>query len=211
MRSGSPKVAARDHPADPLISPCSTACACCTSRAAVPSSVPAGSRCRQRYRPQRSRVTTGRGAGDVQREIAHLPGYTPPAGTPISPPAPVIPQTALQSVDSPQSILQAVRDNVQLAGGREAPVRDSAWATRATTSGGTVTVTLRATGPGTAHVHLYREGAGVLGARTVTVTGAGTVQVRVPVSTTSSATPDVVLIGFVADSGGTLASGTAIS
>lgn len=154
--------------------------------------------------------TWGGVQGDPYRwGLATLPGYTPPAGTPTMPPAPVIPRTALQSVDSPQSILQAVRDNVPLAGGREAPAGDTAWATGATAAGTTVTVTLRATGPGIAHVHLYGDGTGVLGARTVTVPGAGSVRIRVPVTGTAGV-PAVALVGFVARAGGTLASAAAL-
>ncbi|ALG13173.1 hypothetical protein AOZ06_45600 [Kibdelosporangium phytohabitans] len=40
---------------------------------------------------------------------AKLDGYTPPAGRPIDPPAPVLPLEALLSVDSPESLAQSVR------------------------------------------------------------------------------------------------------
>jgi LmbE family N-acetylglucosaminyl deacetylase len=40
---------------------------------------------------------------------AQLDGYTPPAGRPIDPPAPVLPLEALASVDSPQSLAQSIR------------------------------------------------------------------------------------------------------
>lgn len=40
---------------------------------------------------------------------ATMDGYTPPAGRPIDPPAPVLPLDALLSVDSPQSLSQSLR------------------------------------------------------------------------------------------------------
>ncbi len=47
---------------------------------------------------------------------AKVEGYTPPAGRPTTSPEPVIPLSALSSLDSPPSLQQAVAINVPLAG-----------------------------------------------------------------------------------------------
>ncbi|MEV0383631.1 sugar-binding protein [Nonomuraea sp. NPDC050643] len=66
--------------------------------------------------------TWGGVQGDPYRwGVATLPGYEPPADRPATPP--VIPDAALSSLDSPQSLEQAVRVGVPLAGGPAA--RDS--------------------------------------------------------------------------------------
>ena len=61
---------------------------------------------------------------------ATLDGYTPPPELPAEPRDPVFPREAALSVDSPQSIAQAARDGVALAGGPQAVRRDSDRAAR---------------------------------------------------------------------------------
>jgi LmbE family N-acetylglucosaminyl deacetylase len=135
---------------------------------------------------------------------ARLAGYTPPPGRPTTPPAPVIPDTALSSLDSPQSLEQAVRINVPLAGDPAAPRGASGWVTGAFRRGGTVLVTLRATAAGRAHLFV-RDAEGTAGSRVVTVPGRGATTVRVPLSR-SLAGRATVLAGWQATGGGTLAS-----
>ena len=134
---------------------------------------------------------------------ATLEGYTPPADRPTEAPEPVIPLTALSSLDSPQSLEQAVRIDVPLAGDPASRRSDAGWVTDARRSGSTVDVRLRANGPGTAHVHVV-DGSGVVGSRTVEV-DRGTPRVRVPLSRAPVGATRV-LVGWLDDEGGTLAS-----
>lgn len=108
-----------------------------------------------------------------------LPGHTPPPGMPTTPPAPVMPTDATDSVGSPESILQAVRTGVPLAAGPEAPRSDTARIVgRPRVSGGSTTVRLVATGRGTAHVHVW-DGK-LLGTKTVEIRRPGATTVTVP-------------------------------
>ncbi|MFD0686228.1 sugar-binding protein [Actinomadura fibrosa] len=126
--------------------------------------------------------TWGGVQGDPYRwGLLSLPGHTPPSGIPTTPPAPVMPTDAAASVNSPESILQAVRTGVPLAAGAAAPLSDTARIVgRPKTAGGSTTVKLLATGPGTAHVHVWdgkvlgtvKVDIGRAGVRTVTVPGA---------------------------------------
>ncbi|HUR01673.1 MAG TPA: sugar-binding protein, partial [Nonomuraea sp.] len=76
--------------------------------------------------------TWGGVQGDPYRwGVATLPGYQPPAGRPTTPPDPVIPDTGLSSLDSPQSLEQAVRVHLPLAGGPAAKESESGWVTSA--------------------------------------------------------------------------------
>ncbi|NDU73172.1 hypothetical protein GWI34_11075 [Actinomadura sp. DSM 109109] len=128
-----------------------------------------------------------------------LPGHTPPAGLPTTPPPPVMPTDATRSVNAPESILQAVRTGVPLAAGPAAPRSDTARiAGRPAVSGGSTTVRLVATGPGTAHVHVW-DGR-LLGTRQVEIRKAGTTTVTVPGAT------GTVTMAFEAAKGGTASS-----
>jgi len=137
---------------------------------------------------------------------ATVQGYTPPAGRSTEPPEPVIPLSALHSVDSPLSIHQAVRDNVPLAGGAAAPDGDSAWLSAARAAGGGVRVRLWATGPGRAHLFVRGGHAGTLGQRTLTVAGAGRMTVWLPLRAGTEPKAERVLMSFAGRDGGTLSS-----
>ncbi|MBT2212529.1 MULTISPECIES: sugar-binding protein [Actinomadura] len=141
--------------------------------------------------------TWGGVQGDPYRwGLVSLPGHTPPAGMPTTPPEPVMPTDAASSVNSPESILQAVRTGVPLAAGPEAPRSDTARITgRPKPSGGSVSVRLRATGPGTANLQVW-DGK-VLGTKKVEITRAGVQTVAVP------GTSGVVTLAFEARKGGT--------
>ncbi|TDD76184.1 sugar-binding protein [Actinomadura rubrisoli] len=144
--------------------------------------------------------TWGGVQGDPYRwgQVA-LPGHTPPAGMPTTPPAPVMPTDAADSVSSPESILQAVRTGVPLAAGPAAPWSDTARIIgRPKVSGGATTVRLLATGPGTAHVHVW-DGK-VLGTKKVEIRRAGVQTVTVPGAS------GVLAVAFEAKKGGTASS-----
>ena len=94
--------------------------------------------------------TWGGVQGDPYRwGIAKLPGWTPPE---VEAKEPVIPLDALESVDSPQSIAQAVRTRVALSGGPHAVKRHSAKLVNAKRRGKAVRVRVKVRGAGTAHL-----------------------------------------------------------
>ncbi|NUW42321.1 sugar-binding protein [Nonomuraea rhodomycinica] len=153
--------------------------------------------------------TWGGVQGDPYRwGVATLPGYQPPAGRPTTPPDPVIPATGLSSLDSPQSLEQAVRLGLPLAGGPAAKASESGRATSATGGQGAAKVTLRAAGPGEAHLFV-RDDKGTAGSRVVKVGGKGVTTVSVPVTRALGADPAVVA-GWLAPGGGTTASRAAV-
>ncbi|WP_029212030.1 sugar-binding protein [Arsenicicoccus bolidensis] len=123
-----------------------------------------------------------------------LDGYVPPAGRSTTPKEPVIPLEALSSLDSPQSVAQAVVDNVALAGGPSATLRTGGWIESVRPAYGEAVVTVRAARAGVAHVSLM-DASGVLGRRTVEVPGRGTLAVRVPVTRPAVGTP-TALVGW---------------
>ena len=135
--------------------------------------------------------------GDPYRwGLVSLPGHTPPSGMPTTPPPPVMPTDATRSVNAPESIIQAVRTGVPLAAGPAAPRSDTAKIVgRPAVSGGSTTVRLLATGPGTAHVHVW-DGK-LLGTKEVRIRGAGTTTVTVPGAT------GTLTVAFEAAKGGT--------
>lgn len=148
--------------------------------------------------------TWGGVQGDPYRwGVATLPGYQPPAGRPTTPPDPVIPDNALSSLDSPQSLEQAVRVHLPLAGGPAAKESESGWVTSAASGQNAVKVTLRANAAGKAHLFV-RDDQGTAGNRVVTVSGRGTTTVTVPLTRAAGAHPTVVA-GWQATGGGTLA------
>ncbi len=153
--------------------------------------------------------TWGGVQGDPYRwGIATLPGYLPPAGRPTTPPDPVIPDTGLSSLDSPQSLEQAVLLGLPLAGGPAAKPSESGSVTFAAGARDAVKVTLRAGSAGRAHLFV-RDAQGTAGSRVVTVSGGGTTTVRVPLSRATGAHP-VVVAGWQARTGGTAASRTRV-
>lgn len=130
---------------------------------------------------------------------AKLPGYQPPASRPTKPSEPVIADSAARSVRSPDSISQSVRTGIPLAGEPNAPAEDTARPLAARTEPGAVTVDLRATGPGRAHLFIQDPRGGTLGSRELEVRGDQAV--RIPVSAKPG--PDSrALLAFEARSGG---------
>ena len=134
---------------------------------------------------------------------AEVEGYTPPAGRPTTAPEPVIPLSALSSLDSPQSLQQAVAIDVPLAGGAASTRANSGWVDKARLRGDTALVRMRANAAGTAHVHVV-DATGVLGSRTVKVAAGkheyGVVLDREPKGGVT------VYVGWQDAAGGTLAS-----
>ncbi|QFY08776.1 hypothetical protein GBF35_20715 [Nonomuraea phyllanthi] len=147
--------------------------------------------------------TWGGVQGDPYRwGVATLTGFEPPADRPV--PDPVIPDTALSSLDSPQTLEQAVRVHVPLAGGPAAEREESGQVTSASTTRDGVKVTIRASAAGTAHVFV-RDEQGTAGSRVVPVPRRGTTTVTVPLSRALAGRPSVVA-GWEASGGGTAAS-----
>ncbi|REF00875.1 sugar-binding protein [Thermomonospora umbrina] len=144
--------------------------------------------------------TWGGVQGDPYRwGLVTLPGHVPPSGMPTTAPPAVMPTEVTRSANSPESILQAARTGVPLAGGPAAPPSaTAAIGGRPTVSGGRTVFRLRATGPGTAHAYVW-DGR-VLGRRTLEVDRAGTYTVTVPGGT------GTLTVAFVSDRGGTASS-----
>lgn len=144
--------------------------------------------------------------GDPYRwGVATLAGYTPPAGRPTTAPAPVMPTDALSSLDSPQSIEQAVRNNVALAGLPASPVSRAGWLVDAYATNGRTLVLTRgsANTNGTAHVFV-RDADGISFADTVSIpAGTRTYRITLDRPLTVGAT---VLAGWDDGAGGTLSS-----
>ncbi|MEC3978990.1 sugar-binding protein [Amycolatopsis sp. H20-H5] len=118
---------------------------------------------------------------------ASLPGYTPPADRPVAPPAPVLPLEVLASVDSPQSIDQAVRTGFPLGG---APAAKPVWLGPGFLAAGE---------NGTAHVFTVDNTGKVLDRRVITVS---------PGLTPLPETTGRILVGFTNPNGGTSAAAT---
>ena len=140
--------------------------------------------------------TWGGVQGDPYRwGIANLPGWTPPE---VETKEPVIPLDALESVDSPQSIAQAVRTGVALSGGPHAAKRSSAKLLNAKRAGKAVRARIRVHGAGEAHLFAVgRDGTAVASKRVSLRPGVRTV--RIP----KAAGAKRVLLGYAADAGGT--------
>lgn len=149
--------------------------------------------------------TWGGVQGDPYRwGVATLPGYRPPPDRPVTPPDPVIPDTALSSLDSPQSLEQSVRVHVPPAGGAAARASETGQVVSASGGRDAVRVTLRAAARGEAHLFV-RDARGTAGSRVVTVSGKGTTTVTVPLTRALAERPTVVT-GWQAPGGGTAAS-----
>jgi LmbE family N-acetylglucosaminyl deacetylase len=86
---------------------------------------------------------------------AYLQGYTPPAGQSDTPTAPIIPASAAQGVDSPQTIYQSARNGVPIAGLAPAPASDQLSIASSSLQPSSANLSLTATGSGRAHVFLW--------------------------------------------------------
>ncbi len=149
--------------------------------------------------------TWGGVQGDPYRwGVATLPGYTPPADRPTEAPEPVIPRTALSSLDSPPSLEQAVRNDVPLAGGPASAPQRAGWVERVSTSKDTAWVRLHTNAAGTAHVYVV-DGKGTIGSRTVTIGGATERGITVDLDRRGGSNTRVY-VGWLDRAGGTLAS-----
>ncbi len=137
---------------------------------------------------------------------AVLDGYQPPADRATTPADPVIPTEALSSLDSPQSIEQAVRTNVALAGMPASRNGERAWAEKAKLRHGAVQARLRVQDGGTAHVVVV-DADGVAGEIVTHVarTRSGLATVRVPLDRALVGRA-AVLVGWDDGAGGTFSS-----
>ena len=86
---------------------------------------------------------------------AYLPGYQSPPGRSTTPSTPIIPDSALASADSPQSIWQSAVSGVPFAGAAPAPAGDQITVRQTSLAGNRATLRLHASGPGRAHIYLW--------------------------------------------------------
>lgn len=138
---------------------------------------------------------------------AIMDGYTPPADRSTTPAKPVMPLDAAQSVDSPQSVLQAATIGIPLAGGPAAPADDTVTiSTAPALSADGVTVGLTATGAGKAHVLLWTGQARVAD-QIIPLSAGQTDTVSLPLDAATRAQVSqggpMVLVAFEAANGGT--------
>ena len=110
--------------------------------------------------------TWGGVQGDPYRwGVARLPGWEPPT---VEPTDPVIPSEALSSLSSPQSIAQAARTRVPLAGGPAAePGHRAVLTDQVAVNGNDVRVRLHAQAKGLARLFVYDRRHGTLAAEQV--------------------------------------------
>ena len=128
--------------------------------------------------------------------LATLPGLADAGSDPV---APIMPDTAALSIDSPQSIAQSAEDGVGLGGGPELPARTATLTSaRLSDSGDEVEVRLRTRTDGRANVFLW-DGDGVAGSVSVEVES-GRTTVDVPV-TGGDGGDLTALVAFVTDDG----------
>lgn len=130
-----------------------------------------------------------------------------PAGPPAPPPAPVLPLDALSSVDSPQSIDQAVRLNTSLGGAP--PAGDAGTRlTGAQAEQGEVHARLEVNGPGRVHLFVLDANGAVLADQGLEVNDQGerNVSIKIP-----NGTPARVLAGFTTPGGAPTASATDVA
>ncbi len=138
---------------------------------------------------------------------ATLPGYTAPAGMPTQAPAPKVPDTAAQSIASPQSILQSVRNDVPPGGHQAAGPGRTALIRSATISGEELVAVLETRGPGTAHLFAH-DGDDTLAHTKVVRDSAGVSTVRWQLDAAQRLAMEKqgsVLLGFATPDGGTVA------
>src|SRR5215469_51795 len=86
---------------------------------------------------------------------AYLQDYTPPAGQSDTLTTPIIPASAAQGVDSPQTIYQSARNGVPIAGLAPAPASDQLSITSSSLQPSSANLSLTATGSGQAHIFLW--------------------------------------------------------
>jgi hypothetical protein len=86
---------------------------------------------------------------------ATLPGYTPPASLPDTPPDPTISSSNLNGVDSPQTIHQSATDGVPIAGRPPAPANDRIGDVDVDLRSNRAEVEIKASGRGRAHIFLW--------------------------------------------------------
>lgn len=142
--------------------------------------------------------TWGGVQGDPYRwGVATLPGYRP-VSRPV--PDPVIPDSALSSLDSPQSLEQSARLGLPLAGG---PAATGTRITSASAGQDGVRVTLRTRTAGQAHLFV-RDAKGTAGSKVVRVAGPGGTTVSVPLNRPLDGRATLVA-GWQAADGGTQA------
>lgn len=143
--------------------------------------------------------TWGGVQGDPYRwGVATFPDWTPPE---VETKEPVIPLEALNSLDSPQSILQATRTGVALSGGPQAKRSASAWLVGAKPDGKALTATVKVRGSGMAHLYALGAGGKVVGEAKVKLSP-GDRTVRIP----KAADAKRVVLGYAAKAGGTTSS-----
>ncbi len=136
-----------------------------------------------------------------------LPGWMPPE---VPTAEPVVPSVGLSSLDSPQTIDQAVRNGVAVAGGPAADRADTAEVVGAAVAGDDVRATLRVRGLGEAHLFVVAADGTVLGSLVERVSRTGRVPVDVPVDGSVPA-GSRVLMAFGADAGGTSSSSATVA
>lgn len=134
--------------------------------------------------------------GDPYRwGVAQLPGWTPPE---VETKEPVIPLDALDSVNSPRSIAQAVRTGVALSGGPHASKRRSATLVNAKRHGKAVRARVKVRGGGTAHLFAVDADGAAVASKEVKLRP-GMRIVRIP----KAGGAKRVLLGYAAKAGGT--------
>lgn len=145
--------------------------------------------------------------GDPYRwGVARVPGWTPPD---VPTRDATIPSRALSSLNSSQTVLQAVRNGVPIGGRRGADPARSAVVTAAATSDGAVTARLKVSGPGVAHVMLTARDGTSVARKVVRYTAAGRPTVRIPVP--GNARPvSRVAMAYAPTSGGTTSSAVGV-
>ncbi len=104
---------------------------------------------------------------------AAVTGYTSPSTMPLVAPPPIVPDTALLSAQSPQSIIQSVDNGVPMAGDAAAPSSDTVQFSRGPAlSASQINLTLKASGPGSAYVFAW-TGSAVAAQTRLDFSGAG--------------------------------------
>jgi len=136
---------------------------------------------------------------------ARVQGYTSPLSMPLVAPPPVVPDTALLSAQSPQSILQSVDNGVPMAGDPAAPSTDTVRFSRTPTlSGSQLTVPLTATGAGTAYVFAW-TGSVVAAKAELDFAQAGSQQATLSLSDPSVMQSGRITVGWLTPNGATAA------
>ena len=93
---------------------------------------------------------------------ATVPGYTPPADRPTTPPPPNVSSPNLNGVDSPQTIAQSARDGVPISGRVPAPRENRIRDVDVDLTPTAATLRFRTNGTGRAHVFLWSGNKGYI-------------------------------------------------